>query len=160
MTFEDLLRKADYLGEGDVALLTKAYDTASKAHLDQNRLSGEKYIQHPLQVADILVGLRMDGDTLATAILHDVVEDTYVTHADLEKDFGPDIARLVAGVTKLDKISMASAEKAEAENIRKMLVAMAEDIRVVIVKLADRLHNMRTVAALPPPRRARMAIRS
>ena len=157
MTFEDLLRKANYLGEGDVALLTKAFETASRAHLDQNRLSGEKYIQHPLEVADILAGLQLDGETLATAILHDVVEDTYITAADLERDFGPDIARLVAGVTKLDKISMASAEKAEAENIRKMLVAMAEDIRVVIVKLADRLHNMRTVAALPPPRRQRMA---
>ncbi|MGI8610374.1 MAG: RelA/SpoT family protein [Candidatus Dormibacteria bacterium] len=157
MTFEDLLRRADYLNECDVALLTKAYATASKAHLDQNRLSGEKYIQHPLEVADILAGLGLDGETLATAILHDVVEDTHVTAADLERDFGPDIAKLVAGVTKLDKISMASAEKAEAENIRKMLVAMAEDIRVVIVKLADRLHNMRTVAALPPPRRQRMA---
>ena len=157
MTFEDLLRKANYLGEGDVALLTKAFDVASKAHFDQNRLSGEKYIQHPLEVADILAGLQLDGETLATAILHDVVEDTYITAGDLERDFGPDIARLVAGVTKLDKISMASAEKAEAENIRKMLVAMAEDIRVVIVKLADRLHNMRTVAALPPPRRQRMA---
>ncbi|MEA2681706.1 MAG: diphosphokinase / guanosine-3,5-bis(diphosphate) 3-diphosphatase [Chloroflexota bacterium] len=157
MTFDDLLRRADYLGEGDVALLTKAYETASKAHLDQNRLSGEKYIQHPLEVADILAGLRLDGETLATAILHDVVEDTYITPADLQRDFGPDISRLVAGVTKLDKISMASAEKAEAENIRKMLVAMAEDIRVVLIKLADRLHNMRTVAALPAPRRQRMA---
>ncbi|MDQ6748415.1 MAG: RelA/SpoT family protein, partial [Candidatus Dormibacteraeota bacterium] len=157
MTFEDLLRRADYLNEGDVALLTKAYATASKAHTDQNRLSGEKYIQHPLEVADILAGLRLDGETLATAILHDVVEDTYVTPADLQRDFGPEISRLVAGVTKLDKISMASAEKAEAENIRKMLVAMAEDIRVVLIKLADRLHNMRTVAALPPARRQRMA---
>ncbi|MFN2466483.1 MAG: bifunctional (p)ppGpp synthetase/guanosine-3',5'-bis(diphosphate) 3'-pyrophosphohydrolase [Candidatus Dormibacteria bacterium] len=157
MTFDDLLRRADYLHEGDVALLTKAYATASKAHLDQNRLSGEKYIQHPLEVADILAGLRLDGETLATAILHDVVEDTYITPADLQRDFGPEIARLVAGVTKLDKISMASAEKTEAENIRKMLVAMAEDIRVVLIKLADRLHNMRTVAALPPARRTRMA---
>ncbi|MFN2463152.1 MAG: bifunctional (p)ppGpp synthetase/guanosine-3',5'-bis(diphosphate) 3'-pyrophosphohydrolase [Candidatus Dormibacteria bacterium] len=157
MTFDDLLRRADYLDEGDVALLTRAYETASKAHFDQNRLSGEKYIQHPLEVADILVGLRLDAETLATAILHDVVEDTYVTPDDLKRDFGPEIAKLVAGVTKLDKISMASAEKAEAENIRKMLVAMAEDIRVVIVKLADRLHNMRTVSALPEARRLRMA---
>jgi guanosine-3',5'-bis(diphosphate) 3'-pyrophosphohydrolase len=157
MQFSDLVQKADYLTEKDLALLTKAYDTAAKAHLDQNRLSGEKYIQHPLNVADILADLRLDAETLATAILHDVVEDTSVTIVDLEKSFGKPIAKLVSGVTKLDKISMYSAEQVQAENIRKMLVAMAEDIRVVLIKLADRLHNMRTVAALPEPRRQRMA---
>jgi GTP pyrophosphokinase len=157
MQFTDLAKKADYLNESDLALLTKAYETASKAHLDQNRLSGEKYIQHPLNVANILADLRLDSETLATAILHDVVEDTSVTLKDLEKGFGPDIAKLVAGVTKLDKISMYSAEQVQAENIRKMLVAMAEDIRVVLIKLADRLHNMRTIEALPPDRRLRMA---
>ena len=157
LQLDDLLRKVDYLGERDLALLTKAYDTAAKAHLDQNRMSGEKYIQHPLAVADILADLRLDAETLATAILHDVVEDTYVTVVDLRRDFGPDIARLVEGVTKLEKISVYSAEQAQAENLRKMLVAMAEDIRVVLIKLADRLHNMRTVAPLPPNRRTRMA---
>jgi guanosine-3',5'-bis(diphosphate) 3'-pyrophosphohydrolase len=157
MQFTDLLQKADYLNESDLALLTKAYETASKAHLDQNRLSGEKYIQHPLHVADILADLRLDSETLATAILHDVVEDTQVTLDDLREGFGPEIAKLVAGVTKLDKISMYSAEQVQAENIRKMLVAMAEDIRVVLIKLADRLHNMRTVEALPPDRQHRMA---
>jgi guanosine-3',5'-bis(diphosphate) 3'-pyrophosphohydrolase len=157
MQFADLVKKADYLNKSDLALLTKAYETASKAHSDQNRLSGEKYIQHPLHVADILVDLHLDSETLATAVLHDVVEDTQVTLAELEKGFGPDIAKLVAAVTKLDKISMYSAEQVQAENIRKMLVAMAEDIRVVLIKLADRLHNMRTVEALPPERRTRMA---
>ena len=157
MQFTDLVKKADYLNEQDLALLTKAYETAARAHLDQNRLSGEKYIQHPLNVADILADLRLDAETLATAILHDVVEDTNITSADLQKEFGKDIAKLVAGVTKLDKISMYSAEQVQAENIRKMLVAMAEDIRVVLVKLADRLHNMRTVEALPEARRVRMA---
>jgi GTP pyrophosphokinase len=157
MQFTDLVKKADYLSEKDLALLTKAYDTAARAHLDQNRLSGEKYIQHPLNVADILVDLRLDAETLATAILHDVVEDTYVTLPDLQKEFGKEIAKLVAGVTKLEKISMYSAEQVQAENIRKMLVAMAEDIRVVLIKLADRLHNMRTIEALPEPRRLRMA---
>jgi guanosine-3',5'-bis(diphosphate) 3'-pyrophosphohydrolase len=157
MQFTDLVKKADYLSEKDLALLTKAYETAARAHLDQNRLSGEKYIQHPLNVADILVDLRLDAETLATAILHDVVEDTHVTLADLQKEFGKEIAKLVAGVTKLDKISMYSAEQVQAENIRKMLVAMAEDIRVVLIKLADRLHNMRTIEALPEARRLRMA---
>jgi GTP pyrophosphokinase len=157
MLFTDLVKKADYLSEKDLALLTKAYETAARAHLDQNRLSGEKYIQHPLNVADILVDLRLDAETLATAILHDVVEDTYVTLPDLQKEFGKEIAKLVAGVTKLEKISMYSAEQVQAENIRKMLVAMAEDIRVVLIKLADRLHNMRTIEALPEVRRMRMA---
>ena len=157
MQFTDLVKKADYLSEKDLALLTKAYETAAKAHLDQNRLSGEKYIQHPLNVADILVDLRLDAETLVTAILHDVVEDTYVTLPDLQKEFGKEIAKLVAGVTKLEKISMYSAEQVQAENIRKMLVAMAEDIRVVLIKLADRLHNMRTIEALPEARRMRMA---
>ncbi|HEV3232350.1 MAG TPA: bifunctional (p)ppGpp synthetase/guanosine-3',5'-bis(diphosphate) 3'-pyrophosphohydrolase [Candidatus Dormibacteraeota bacterium] len=157
MQIADLLEKADYLGEKDRALLARAYETAAKAHLDQNRLSGEKYIQHPMSVTEILADLRLDGETLATAMLHDVVEDTYVTVEDLERDFGPTIAKLVAGVTKLEKISMASAEQVQADNIRKMLVAMAEDIRVVLIKLADRLHNMRTLGALPLPRRQRMA---
>ena len=157
MLFPDLVKKADYLSEKDLALLTKAYETAARAHLDQNRLSGEKYIQHPLNVADILVDLRLDAETLATAILHDVVEDTYVTLPDLQKEFGKEIAKLVAGVTKLEKISMYSAEQVQAENIRKMLVAMAEDIHVVLTKLADRLHNMHTIEALPQARRMRMA---
>src|SRR5712692_1113284 len=103
MQFTDLVKKADYLSEKDLALLTKAYETAAKAHLDQNRLSGEKYIQHPLAVADILADLRLDAETLATAILHDTVEDTYLTISDLRSQFGPDIARLVEGVTKLEK---------------------------------------------------------
>src|SRR5207245_4300508 len=116
MQLEDLLRKVDYLGERDLALLTKAYKTAAQAHIDQNRLSGEKYIQHPLAVADILADLRLDAETLATAILHDVVEDTYITLPELGKEFGPTIAKLVAAVTKLEKISVySSAEQVQAE---------------------------------------------
>jgi GTP pyrophosphokinase len=157
LQLEDLLRKVDYLGERDLALLTKAFATASKAHIDQNRLSGEQYIQHPLAVADILADLRLDAETLATAILHDTVEDTYLTTADLRTEFGTEIAKLVEGVTKLEKISIYTTEQVQAENIRKMLVAMAEDIRVVLIKLADRLHNMRTLGALPLARRQRMA---
>ena len=157
MQIADLIEKVDYLGEQDVALLERAYETAARAHLDQNRLSGEKYIQHPLSVAGILADLRLDPETLATAVLHDVVEDTDLTISDLQNEFGPTIAKLVSGVTKLDRIQVASAEQAQAENIRKMLVAMAEDIRVVLIKLADRLHNMRTLSALPEPRRRRMA---
>ncbi|MHB8508776.1 MAG: RelA/SpoT family protein [Candidatus Dormibacteria bacterium] len=157
MQLSELLEKANYLGAKERANLERAYETAARAHIDQNRLSGEKYIQHPMAVTAILADLQLDSETLVTAMLHDVVEDTYVTLEDLERDFSPTIAKLVNGVTKLDKISKVSAEQVQAENIRKMLVAMAEDIRVVLIKLADRLHNMRTLGALPLVRRQRMA---
>jgi len=157
MQFADLLTKLSYLPPQDVEVLSRAYDTAASAHHDQNRLSGEKFIEHPLSVAGILADLQLDRDTLAAAILHDTVEDTHLTVTDLEQSFGPTVGKLVAGVTKLEKISFHSQEQAQAENVRKMLVAMAEDVRVVLMKLADRLHNMRTVDFLPENRRRAMA---
>ena len=157
MQFADLLTKVSYLPPDDVEVLSRAYDAAASAHHDQNRLSGEKFIEHPLSVAGILADLQLDRDTLAAAILHDTVEDTHLTVTDLEQSFGPTVGKLVAGVTKLEKISFHSQEQAQAENVRKMLVAMAEDVRVVLMKLADRLHNMRTVDFLPENRRRAMA---
>src|SRR6059036_1561205 len=157
MQFADLLSKVSYLPPKDIEVLSRAYDAAASAHHDQNRLSGEKFIEHPLSVAAILADLQLDRDTLAAAILHDTVEDTHLTISDLEQSFGPTVGKLVAGVTKLEKISFHSQEQAQAENVRKMLVAMAEDVRVVLMKLADRLHNMRTVNYLPENRRRAMA---
>src|SRR2546430_12286074 len=157
MQFADLLTRLSYLPPKDIEVLSRAYDAAASAHHDQNRLSGEKFIEHPLSVAAILADLQLDRDTLAAAILHDTVEDTHLTVSDLEQSFGPTVGKLVAGVTKLEKISFHSPEQAQAENVRKMLVAMAEDVRVVLMKLADRLHNTRTVNFLPEVRRRAMA---
>src|SRR5467141_2917249 len=157
MQFADLLSRVSYLPPKDIEVLSRAYDAAASAHHDQNRLSGEKFIEHPLSVAVILADLQLDRDTLAAAILHDTVEDTHLTIADLEQSFGPTVGKLVAGVTKLEKISFHSPEQAQAENVRKMLVAMAEDVRVVVMELAERLHNMRTIESLPEVRRRAMA---
>ncbi len=154
MQIQDLVPKLAYLAPADLEVIEQAYETAAQAHFDQSRLSGEKFIEHPLEVASILADLHLDRDAIAAAILHDVVEDTNLTPADLQERFGPTVARLVEGVTKLEKIQFRSQEQAQAENIRKMLVAMAEDIRVVLMKLADRLHNMRTATYLPADRRA------
>lgn len=129
--------------------LNKAIQLACAAHAGQKRSSGEEYICHPLQVAAILVELGMDNETIQAAILHDVVEDTPVSLEDVSKTFGADIAALVDGVTKLNKIPFSTREEQQAENVRKMLLAMSQDIRVIIIKLADRLHNLRTIAALP-----------
>ncbi|MBR0331391.1 MAG: bifunctional (p)ppGpp synthetase/guanosine-3',5'-bis(diphosphate) 3'-pyrophosphohydrolase, partial [Alistipes sp.] len=128
-------------------MLKRAYDFAEKAHEGQFRKSGERYFNHPVAVAIILIKLGMDSDTITAAFLHDVVEDTEFTEDDIREKFGKDVAMLVAGVTKLKKIQNATREETQAENIRKMLLAMAEDIRVIIIKLADRLHNMRTLSA-------------
>src|ERR1700716_736553 len=157
MPIAELLPKTSYLSEADRELLVRAHAVAEQAHKGQFRLSGEPYIEHPLSVAGILADLRLDADTLAAALLHDTVEDTEVTLDRVKAEFGDHVARLVNGVTKLGKIHMRSREQVQAENIRKMLVAMAEDIRVVLIKLGDRLHNMRTVDALPPDRRQRIA---
>jgi GTP pyrophosphokinase len=157
MPLNELLPKTSYLSDGDREMLVRAHEVAERAHKGQFRLSGEPYIEHPLSVAGILADLRLDADTLAAALLHDTVEDTDVTLEWLRAEFGDHVARLVNGVTKLGKIHMRSREQVQAENIRKMLVAMAEDIRVVLIKLGDRLHNMRTVEALPPERRQRIA---
>ena len=157
MPLTELLPKTAYLTEADREVLVRAHGLADHAHRGQFRLSGEPYIEHPLSVAGILADLRLDADALAAALLHDTVEDTEVTLDEVREEFGDHVARLVAGVTKLGKIHMRSREQVQAENIRKMLVAMAEDIRVVLIKLGDRLHNMRTVSALPPERRLRIS---
>jgi GTP diphosphokinase / guanosine-3',5'-bis(diphosphate) 3'-diphosphatase len=157
MPLAELLPKAAYLPEADRDVLRRAFELAQRAHEGQFRLSGEPYIEHPVAVAGVLAELHLDADTLAAALLHDTVEDTAVTLDDLGQEFGPTVARLVEGVTKLGKIHVRSQAQAQAENIRKMLVAMAEDIRVVLIKLGDRLHNMRTVDALPAERRQRIS---
>lgn len=139
-------------------VIDKAYKLALGAHEGQKRKSGILYIFHPVSVAYILVELGMDTDSIAAALLHDVVEDTDVKLEDIEKSFGKEIANLIDGVTKLGKISFSSREEQQAENIRKMLIAMVEDIRVIIIKLADRLHNMRTIACMPPQKRRDKAL--
>ena len=146
-----------YLKPTDVARLAEAYRFSGAAHAGQRRQSGEPYISHPLAVAEILAGWRLDGQALVAALLHDVMEDTSVTKAEISDTFGKPVADLVDGVSKLDKIEFQSAEDAQAENFRKMLLAMARDVRVILIKLADRLHNMRTLAAVAPAKRRRVA---
>jgi len=143
---EQLLEKASsYIKEADLSRIREAYEYAEAAHRGQTRKSGEPYILHPLAVADILVGMQMDATTIIVGLLHDVVEDTNVTTQDLEAKFGRTCAELVDGLTKLEKIRFKSKEEQQNENYRKMFVAMAQDIRVILIKLADRLHNMRTL---------------
>jgi GTP pyrophosphokinase len=137
--------------------MTKAFETARTAHSQQIRKSGEGYINHPLAVAKIVADIGLDETTVIAALLHDAVEDTEITVADVERDFGPEVAAIVDGVTKLDRIRFDSKEEQQAATMRKMLVAMAKDLRVLIIKLADRLHNMRTIAAMPVEKQQRIA---
>src|SRR5262247_1689107 len=146
-----------YLKPKDVARLAEAYRFSEAAHAGQVRQSGDPYISHPLAVAEILADWHLDGQTLMAALLHDVTEDTSVTKDEISDTFGRPVAELVDGVSKLDKIEFQSAEDAQAENFRKMLLAMARDVRVILIKLADRLHNMRTLAAVSPAKRRRIA---
>jgi len=146
-----------YLKPKDVARLEEAYRFSEAAHAGQTRQSGDPYISHPLAVAEILAGWHLDGQTLMAALLHDVTEDTAVTKEEISDTFGRPVAELVDGVSKLDKIEFQSAEHVQAENFRKMLLAMARDVRVILIKLADRLHNMRTLGAVPPAKRRRIA---
>src|SRR5581483_11445150 len=156
--FEALLRTVKgYNAKADLRELERAYRFAAAAHTGQKRLSGDDFITHPLAVAQILADLGLDTTTLEAALLHDTVEDTPVTLERLEAEFGPDVARLVDGLTKLEHIAFRSREQEQAENVRKMIVAMAGDIRVLLIKLADRLHNMRTLAPLPVDRQRRIA---
>ncbi|MGY1650441.1 RelA/SpoT family protein [Geodermatophilus sp. SYSU D01119] len=141
--------------KADLALLQRAYDVAEAAHATQKRKSGDPYITHPLAVATVLAGLGMDTTTLVAALLHDTVEDTGKTLEAISADFGPEVAHLVDGVTKIDKVKLGDA--AQAETIRKMIVAMARDPRVLVIKLADRLHNMRTLRFLPPEKQEKKA---
>ena len=146
-----------YLKPKDVARLAEAYRFSEAAHSGQTRQSGDPYISHPLAVAEILADWHLDGQTLVAALLHDVTEDTSVTKDEISDTFGRPVAELVDGVSKLDRIEFQSAEDAQAENFRKMLLAMARDVRVMLIKLADRLHNMRTLGAVPPAKRQRVA---
>jgi GTP pyrophosphokinase len=135
--------------KADVKLIQKAYDFAAQSHHDQYRASGEQFIEHPLAVAEILADLGLDTTTLVSALLHDVVEDTQISLEDIQADFGEEVREIIDGLTKLDKIEFRSREHQQAENLRKMMLAMAKDIRVLLIKLADRLHNMRTIGHLP-----------
>jgi guanosine-3',5'-bis(diphosphate) 3'-pyrophosphohydrolase len=146
-----------YLSKGDVRLVQRAYEFAEDSHRGQQRASGEPFIEHPLGVAAILGELGMDGTTLVAALLHDVVEDTTLSLEDIEREFGAEVATIVDGLTKLDRIQYRSREAEQAENVRKMMVAMARDIRVLIIKLADRLHNMRTLESMPRPKQVAKA---
>ena len=137
----------------DMDMIDRGIETARRAHAGQYRSSGEEYVIHPLMVAKILVELGMDTETIVAALLHDVVEDTPLELADVTREFGPEIAAMVDGVTKLRKLPFSSKEEQQAENVRKMLLAMAQDIRVIIIKLADRLHNMRTIRFKPEQKR-------
>jgi GTP pyrophosphokinase len=157
MTVSELLRVADHLEPKDQEMVRRAYERALSAHAGQRRLSGEEYVNHPMEVAAILADLQLDAPTLAAALLHDTVEDTPLTAEEVEREFGPEVARLVEGVTKLGRISLRSDQQQQAENIRKMMVAMAEDLRVVLIKLADRLHNMRTLDPLPEVKRRKIS---
>ena len=158
MTIDDLVTKVrQYDPALDGGWLRSVYTLADTAHEGQLRASGEAYVLHPLAVADILADLEMDRATIAAALLHDVVEDTVVTSEEVADRFGSEIAALVDGVTKLTRIPYQSKEDAQVENLRKMFLAMAKDIRVIIIKLADRLHNMRTLGSLPPVKQLSIA---
>ena len=142
---EFLQTSADYNPKYDLELIGRAYDKAKEMHEGQLRKSGEPYLIHPLAVAEILADLGMDEDTIVAGLMHDVVEDTPYTSEELRDEFGEEVELLVDGVTKLGSLKFESKEQRQAENLRKMFLAMSKDIRVLIIKLADRLHNMRTI---------------
>ncbi|MDO9489172.1 MAG: HD domain-containing protein, partial [Sphingomonadaceae bacterium] len=143
--YELVERVKSYDPDANEDLLNRAYVFSMKAHGSQLRASGDPYFSHPIEVAGILTDLRLDDETIATAILHDTIEDTVATPEQIERLFGANVARLVDGVTKLSRIEAQTESERAAENFRKFLLAMSDDIRVLLVKLADRLHNMRTL---------------
>ncbi|MGV6826167.1 MAG: HD domain-containing protein, partial [bacterium] len=147
----------NYLSPSQIREVYRAYLFGAEAHAGQKRLSGEPYIYHPIAVARILAGMRMDHQCLMAAILHDVIEDTETAKEQLSREFGQEIAELVDGVSKLTKIDFSSRAEAQAENFRKMILAMTRDIRVILIKLADRLHNMRTLGVMRPDKARRIA---
>ena len=155
--YELVERVTKYDPEANEDLLNRAYVYAMKAHGSQTRASGEAYFNHPLEVAAILADMRLDDATIAAALLHDTVEDTESTHQDIIDKFGPEIASLVDGLTKIKKLDLVTHEATQAENLRKLLLAMSKDVRVLLVKLADRLHNMRTLSHVKPEKRSRIA---
>jgi guanosine-3',5'-bis(diphosphate) 3'-pyrophosphohydrolase len=158
LRFVELLDKLRRNRPGDDSdLLRRAYDFAAEQHQSQFRESGEPYLSHPLEVAHLLADMKLDATALSAALLHDVVEDTKIPIAEIAEQFGPDVARIVEGATKISRLNLLAPEARQAENVRKMLLAMVNDVRVVLVKLADRLHNMRTLHYLAPERQERIA---
>ncbi len=158
MDIDQLLdRVKSYNAEADLGVVRKAYEFSAKVHEGQRRRSGEPYLQHPIAVAGVLTSLKTDVTAIVAALLHDTLEDTVATPEELESEFGKDVVHLVDGVTKIGKITFKSHEEKQAENFRKMLLSMADDIRVVLIKLADRLHNMRTLEHLSPAKRQAIA---
>ena len=155
--YELVERVQSYDPNADEALLNRAYVYAMKAHGHQTRASGAPYFSHPLEVAAILTDLKLDDATIVTALLHDVIEDTPTTRAEIDEMFGAEIGALVEGLTKINKIDLVTKEAKQAENFRKLLVAISSDIRVLLVKLADRLHNMRTLEYMKPASRKRIS---
>lgn len=156
-SFDALLPKLGYLPKAEVRRVREAYKFADEAHLGQKRATGEPYITHPIAVAGICAEWRLDAQALMAALMHDVVEDCGVSKSELIEKFDATTADLVDGLTKLDKLQFSTKEESQAESFRKMLLAMARDLRVILVKLADRLHNMRTMGAMAPHKSRRIA---
>src|SRR5437763_8063525 len=147
--FRELVAKVREARPADnLDLITKAYEYSERLHAGQVRASGDPYLIHPLEVALVLAEMKMDPTAIAAGLLHDSVEDTTITIEEIQREFGDQVAHIVEGVTKISRIDLASREERQAENVRKMLLAMVDDIRVVLIKLADRLHNMRTLEHL------------
>src|ERR1700745_526613 len=155
--YELVERVRKYNPNTNEELLNRAYVYAMKAHGEQLRASGDPYFSHPLEVAAILTDLKVDDATIVAALLHDTIEDTEATRAEIDQLFGKDIGHLVEGLTKLKKLDLVSREAKQAENLRKLLLAISDDVRVLLIKLADRLHNMRTLGHMPPEKRRRIA---
>src|SRR5574343_1439643 len=156
-TFAELADKLGYLGKADLKLVRDAYKFADEAHLGQFRASGEPYITHPIAVAGLCADWKLDAQAIMAALMHDAMEDCGVTKLELIERFGAPTAEIVDGLTKLDKLHFSTKEESQAESFRKMLLAMARDVRVILIKLADRLHNMRTMDAMAAHKRARIA---
>src|SRR6195952_3163795 len=146
-----------YYPNADENLLNRAYVYAMQKHGTQKRASGDPYFAHPLEVAAILTDLKLDDATIAVGLLHDTIEDTDATRAEIDQLFGPEIGAIVDGLTKIERLNLVSREEAQAENLRKLLLAISQDVRVLLVKLADRLDNMRTLQYMPPEKRTRIA---
>src|SRR5690242_18790763 len=156
--FRDLMKKVrTNRPSDDSELVKRAYDFSLQHHAGQTRASGEPYLVHPLEVANLLADMKLDSVAISAGLLHDSVEDTSVTIEEIKTQFGDQVAHIVEGVTKISKIDFASKEEQQAENVRKMMLAMVDDIRVVLIKLADRLHNMRTLEHLSPERQTKIA---
>src|SRR5258706_13020128 len=156
--FRELMKRMqENRPQDDLSIVKKAYDYSLKHHEGQTRASGQPYLVHPLEVALVLAEMKMDPVAVAAGLLHDSVEDTSLTIVDIGKEFGEQVAHIVEGVTKISKIDFATREEQQAENLRKMMLAMVDDIRVILIKLADRLHNMRTLEHLDPDRQRKIA---